>query len=85
VKVTHSAGLGLCNRRFLLGSLLILDSLPERYRNSEPPFLEVKPVTLFASFKSFTFRLWDAQRGRLVGYGQLGVAREQQRNRVNLD
>jgi omega-6 fatty acid desaturase (delta-12 desaturase) len=31
----------------------------------------VKPVTLFSSFKSLTFRLWDEQRRRLVGYGHL--------------
>jgi hypothetical protein len=40
-------------------------------------FQTVKPVTLLASFKAFTFRLWDEQRGRLVGYSQLRAARAQ--------
>ena len=35
----------------------------------------VKPVTLFSSFKSFTFRLWDEQRRRLVGYSALRAIR----------
>jgi acyl-lipid omega-6 desaturase (Delta-12 desaturase) len=31
----------------------------------------VKPITLLPSFKSITFRLWDEQRRKLVGYGHL--------------
>jgi omega-6 fatty acid desaturase (delta-12 desaturase) len=38
----------------------------------------VKPVTLFSSFKSFTFRLWDEQRRKLVGYGHLKTVRKRQ-------
>jgi hypothetical protein len=38
----------------------------------------VKPVTLFASFKAFNFRLWDEQRRKLVGYGHLRNVRRQQ-------
>jgi omega-6 fatty acid desaturase (delta-12 desaturase) len=56
----------------------------EKCHKAEPLFQTVKPVTLFASFKSFTFRLWDEQRGRLVGYSQLRVARDQRRNQPNL-
>jgi len=51
----------------------------ERCHNAEPMFQKVKPVTLFSSFKSFTFRLWDEQRRRLVGYGHLRTLRRQQR------
>ena len=51
----------------------------EKCHKAEPLFQTVPPVTLFASFKSFTFRLWDEQRGRLVGYSQLKVARAQRR------
>ncbi len=40
----------------------------ERCHNSHPLFQGVKPVTLFASFKSLTFRLWDEQRHKLVHY-----------------
>jgi omega-6 fatty acid desaturase (delta-12 desaturase) len=51
----------------------------EKCHESEPLFQTVKPVTLFSSFKSFTFRLWDEQRRRLVGYGHLRAIRKQQR------
>jgi omega-6 fatty acid desaturase (delta-12 desaturase) len=50
----------------------------ERCHNAEPLFQGVKPVTLFASLKSFTFRLWDEQRRKLVGYGYLRDFRRQQ-------
>ena len=43
----------------------------ERCHRAEPLFQTVKPVTLFASFKSLTFRLWDEQRRRLVSFGAL--------------
>jgi acyl-lipid omega-6 desaturase (Delta-12 desaturase) len=43
----------------------------EKCHNAEPLFQTVKPVTLFSSFKSFTFRLWDEQHHRLVGYSHL--------------
>ena len=51
----------------------------EKCHKAEPLFQTVKPVTLFASFKSFTFRLWDEQRRRLVGFGHLRTVRAQQR------
>jgi len=50
----------------------------EKCHKSEPIFQTVKAVTLFSSFKSFTFRLWDEQRHRLVGYGALRAIRRQQ-------
>jgi acyl-lipid omega-6 desaturase (Delta-12 desaturase) len=43
----------------------------ERCHKAEPLFQSVKPITLFASLKSFTFRLWDEQRKKLVGYRHL--------------
>ena len=43
----------------------------EKCHNADPLFRQVKPVTLFSSFKSFTFRLWDEQRRELVGYRHL--------------
>jgi len=49
----------------------------EKCHKAEPLFQTVKPVTLFASFKSFTFRLWDEQRRKLVGYGHLRAIRRQ--------
>lgn len=53
----------------------------ERCHKAEPLFQAVKPITLFASFKSFSFRLWDEQRRRLVGYGHLKLVRAEQRAR----
>lgn len=51
----------------------------EKCHQAEPLFQTVKPITFFASFKSFTFRLWDEQRHRLVGYSHLRAIRRQQR------
>jgi omega-6 fatty acid desaturase (delta-12 desaturase) len=51
----------------------------ERCHNSHPLFQSVKPVTLLSSFKSFTFRLWDEQRKRLITYRQLHEIRQQQK------
>jgi omega-6 fatty acid desaturase (delta-12 desaturase) len=41
-----------------------------------PLFQEIKPVTFFASLKSLTFRLWDEQHQRLVGFGYLKELRQ---------
>jgi omega-6 fatty acid desaturase (delta-12 desaturase) len=54
----------------------------EKCHDAEPLFQSVKPVTLFASFKSFTFRLWDEQRRRLVGYRHLRAVRQARREVV---
>lgn len=43
----------------------------EKCHQAEPLFQTVKPVTFFASFKSLTFRLWDEQRRKLVGFRAL--------------
>src|SRR5438874_3004462 len=43
----------------------------ERCHQADPLFQRVKPVTFFHSFKSLTFRLWDEQRGKLVGFRHL--------------
>jgi omega-6 fatty acid desaturase (delta-12 desaturase) len=51
----------------------------EKCHRAEPLFQTVKPVTLFSSFKSFTFRLWDEQRRKLVGYRAMRVIRNQRR------
>jgi len=45
-------------------------------------FQTVKPVTLFSSLKSFTFRLWDEQRRKLVGYRHLRIVRRKKRAAV---
>ena len=43
----------------------------ERCHEADPYFQRIKPVTLLASFKSLTFRLWDEQRRIFVGFGDL--------------
>ncbi|HEY4968648.1 MAG TPA: fatty acid desaturase [Steroidobacteraceae bacterium] len=40
----------------------------QQCHESQPRFLEVRPVTLLTSMKSLTFRLWDEQRRMYVGY-----------------
>ncbi|MBF0595316.1 MAG: fatty acid desaturase [Candidatus Omnitrophica bacterium] len=34
-------------------------------------FREIKPITFWASFRSLSFRLWDEEHCRLVGFGYL--------------
>lgn len=43
----------------------------ERCHKAEPLFQSVPPVTFFDSLKSFTFRLWDEQQHKLVGFDVL--------------
>lgn len=50
----------------------------EKCHKAEPLFQNVPAVTLLASFKSFTFRLWDEQGHKLVGFGHLRTLRKQQ-------
>lgn len=45
--------------------------LLEQCHRAEPLFQTVKPVALFSSLKSLTFRLWDEQRRKLVGFSAL--------------
>jgi len=51
----------------------------ERCHRAEPFFQAVPAITLVSSCKSFTFRLWDEQHRKLVGYGRLTEARTQHR------
>lgn len=53
----------------------------ERCHRSHPMFQEVKPITLCSSLKSFTFRLWDENRRKLVGFDHVrNLRREQERS-----
>jgi acyl-lipid omega-6 desaturase (Delta-12 desaturase) len=58
----------------------------EKCHHAEPFFQSVQPVTLLSSLKSFSFRLWDEQRQKMVGYSALARARNalrgQQRGRA---
>lgn len=46
------------------------------YKDS-PLFQEVKPVTLIASFRSVSYRFWDEENQRLVGYRDLRKIRKE--------
>lgn len=48
----------------------------ERCHKAHPLFQTVKPVTLLTSLRSFTFRLWDEQERRLVGFSHLRTIRQ---------
>ncbi len=48
----------------------------EKCHKAVPLFQTVKPITLFSSLKALTFRLWDEQRQRLVGYRHLRELRQ---------
>ena len=43
----------------------------EKCHQADPLFQSVKPITLGSSLRSFTYRLWDEQRGKLIGYRHL--------------
>jgi omega-6 fatty acid desaturase (delta-12 desaturase) len=47
----------------------------EKCHRAEPLFQKVKAVTLFSSLKSLGFRLWDEQRGKMVGFSALTKVR----------
>ena len=46
----------------------------ERCHQAEPLFQTVPPVTLFSSLKSLTFRLWDEERHRLIGFSHSKIS-----------
>ena len=43
----------------------------EKCHKAEPLFQTVKPVTLFSSLKSLTYRLWDERQRKLVSFRAL--------------
>ena len=51
----------------------------ERCHYSHPMFHEVKPITLLSSLRSFSLRLWDEKRRKLVGYRHMRQERRRQR------
>ena len=48
----------------------------ERCHKAEPLFQTVPAITLFSSFKSLTFRLWNEEHRRLVGFSYLRKVRQ---------
>jgi omega-6 fatty acid desaturase (delta-12 desaturase) len=55
----------------------------EKCHQAEPLFQAVKPLTLLPSLRSFTFRLWDEQKRKLVGYGHLKTIRRQRQAKLS--
>lgn len=51
----------------------------ERCHEADPMFSQVKPLTLLASLKSLKFRLWDEEKGGLVGFRHARNLRKQRR------
>ena len=51
----------------------------EKCHREEPLFQAVKPITLWGSLKSLSFRLWDEQRRKLVGFGHVRAVRRERR------
>jgi omega-6 fatty acid desaturase (delta-12 desaturase) len=47
----------------------------ERCHDADPYFKSIKPITLPVSFRSMTYRLWDEQRQRFVGFRHLRTNR----------
>jgi len=43
----------------------------ERCHNSHSMFNDIKPMTMLSSLKCLTYRLWDKDAKRLIGFGQL--------------
>ncbi len=49
----------------------------EKCHEADPVFQEVRPVTLWSSMRSLSFRLWDEQRKTLVGFGRIRAIRRE--------
>jgi omega-6 fatty acid desaturase (delta-12 desaturase) len=50
--------------------------LPQAH--SENPFLQIKPVTILISLKSLSYRLWDEEKEKMVGFKTLKNYRKRQ-------
>ena len=54
----------------------------ERCHKADPFFQAVPAVTLFASFKALTFRLWDEPMKQLVGFRRLRELKREMKQRA---
>ena len=52
----------------------------EKCHQADPLFQQVKPITLLTSLKSATYRLWDEENKKLVGFGHLRELRRRQKH-----
>lgn len=55
----------------------------ERCHKADPLFQQVKPIGLFSSFKSLSFRFWDEPHRKLVGYRHLRDLRKQRKQNAH--
>ncbi len=55
----------------------------ERCHRADPLFQKVKPLTLFSSLKSLSFRFWDEPHRKLVGYRHLRELRRQRKQNAH--
>jgi omega-6 fatty acid desaturase (delta-12 desaturase) len=51
----------------------------QKCHEADPLFQKVKPITLFASLRTVTLRLWDEKSRRLVSYGRMRQIRKEVR------
>jgi omega-6 fatty acid desaturase (delta-12 desaturase) len=51
----------------------------QKCHDADPLFQQVKPLTLWSSFKSLQLRLWDEGQRKLVGYRRLRELRKEQK------
>lgn len=51
----------------------------QKCHEADPLFQQVKPLTLWGSFKTATLRLWDEKSGKLVGYAHARRIRKEKR------
>lgn len=51
----------------------------QKCHEADPLFQQVKPLTLWSSFKTLNLRLWDEGQRKLVGYRRLRELRKQQK------
>ncbi len=54
----------------------------EKCYRENPLFQKIKPITLWSSFRSLAFRLWDEEHCRLVGFGYLKMLRQKEPGKV---
>lgn len=52
----------------------------QRCHEGDPLFQKIKPITFFSSLKSLTFRLWDEERKKLVGYRRVRQVRKENKS-----
>ena len=50
-----------------------------RAHAENPLFQDIQPITLWTSFKSIKYRIWDEDRKKLMGFGYIKTYRNKQK------